>query len=137
MASEGAPGPLVDPAWLAHHLDGAVLAYVRWYLDGRSGRDAYRDGHLPGAVWIDLDTVLADAPSIRGGRHPLPAPDVFAARLAGAGIRDADPVAASDDGGGMSAARLVWLLRSVGLPAALLDGGLAAWPGPLRTGDEE
>jgi thiosulfate/3-mercaptopyruvate sulfurtransferase len=137
MASEGAPGPLVDPAWVADHLDRAVLADVRWYLDGRSGRDAYRDGHLPGAVWIDLDTVLADAPSIRGGRHPLPAPDVFAARLAAAGIGDTDTVVAYDDSGGMSAGRLVWLLRSVGLPAALLDGGLAAWPGPLRTGDEE
>jgi thiosulfate/3-mercaptopyruvate sulfurtransferase len=137
MASTGAPGPLVDVAWLADHLDGAVLADVRWYLDGRSGRDAYRAGHIPGAVWVDLDTVLADPPSIRGGRHPLPAPDVFAARLAAAGIGDTDTVVAYDDSGGLSAGRLVWLLRIVGLPAALLDGGLAAWPGPLRTGDEE
>jgi thiosulfate/3-mercaptopyruvate sulfurtransferase len=137
MQRGGSLGPLVDPAWVAAHRDEVVVVDVRWHLDGRSGRDGYRDGHIPGAVWIDLDGVLADVPSIRGGRHPMPAPDVFAARLAAAGIGDTDTVVAYDDSGGMSAGRLVWLLRVVGSPAALLDGGLAAWPGPLRTGEEE
>ncbi|HSL58357.1 MAG TPA: hypothetical protein VK866_10995, partial [Acidimicrobiales bacterium] len=54
-----------------------VVADVRWYLDGRSGRDAHEAGHLPGAVFVDLDAVLAGPPSPTGGRHPLPAPEVF------------------------------------------------------------
>jgi len=127
----------VAPEWLAAHRTDVVVADVRWYLDGRSGADAYRAGHIPGAVWIDLDTVLADPPSAAQGRHPLPAPDRFAAGLAVAGIGDDQPVVAYDDVAGMAAGRLVWLLRALGQPAALLDGGLAAWPGPLARGAEQ
>jgi thiosulfate/3-mercaptopyruvate sulfurtransferase len=130
------PEPLVDAEWLSTHLGEVVVADVRWYLDGRSGRDAYRSGHIPGAVWIDLNTVLAGPPSVRTGRHPMPAAETFAAGLAAAGVGDDDIVVGYDDSGGSSAARLVWLLRIVGARAALLDGGLAAWPGPLETGDE-
>jgi len=130
------PGPLVDSEWLASNIADVVVADVRWYLDGRSGRDGYRAGHIEGAVWIDLETVLAGPPSVRTGRHPLPAPEVFASGLGAAGISDSDTVVAYDDSGGTSAGRLVWFLRILGLRAALLDGGLAAWPGPLRTGDE-
>ena len=131
-------GPIVDAAWLAGHQENEDVAIVdvRWYLDGRSGQDAYRKGHVPGAVWVDLETALAGPASLRDGRHPLPTPEDFAARLGAAGVGEADTVVAYDDSGGVPAARLVWLLRIVGLPAALLDGGLAAWPGPLRTGDE-
>ena len=108
---------------------------MRWYLDGRSGRDAFEAGHLPGAVWIDLDAGLADPPSKAAGRHPLPSPERFAASMSALGIGDgAPPVVAYDDNGGMSAARLVWLLRILGHPAALLDGGLQAWDGPLDSG---
>ena len=112
-----------------------VLCDVRWYLDARSGRGAYLEGHLPGAVWIDLDSVLAGAPSPMVGRHPLPEPDVFAEGLARAGIGDGTPVVAYDDQGGTAAARLVWLLRALGDDAALLDSGLRAWDGPLERGD--
>jgi thiosulfate/3-mercaptopyruvate sulfurtransferase len=132
----GPLAPLVDAGWLSTHLDSVVVADARWYLDGRSGREGYRSGHVAGAVWIDLDTVLAGPPSVRSGRHPLPAPEAFAAGLGAAGIGDDDIVVAYDDSGGTSAARLVWLLRILGSPAALLDGGLAVWPGPRRTGDE-
>ena len=127
--------PVVDAAFLAAHPD-AVVADVRWYLDGRSGRDAWLNGHLPGAVFVDLNTVLAGPPSPEAGRHPLPEPEVFAAGLAALGIGDRDTVVAYDDAGGASAGRLVWLLRTIGVDAALLDGGLAAWSGPLVEGEQ-
>jgi thiosulfate/3-mercaptopyruvate sulfurtransferase len=127
--------PIVSAGWLADHQDDVVLADVRWYLDGRSGREAYRRGHLPGAVFIDLDAYLAGPASPQDGRHPLPSPASFAAGLATAGVADGDVVVAYDDAGGMAAARLVWLLRVTGHRAALLDGGLAPWAGHLVTGD--
>jgi thiosulfate/3-mercaptopyruvate sulfurtransferase len=105
---------------------------VRFYLDGRSGRAAYDSGHLPGAVFVDLEAALS-APASDAGRHPLPEPASFAAAMAALGIGDDDTVVAYDDDGGTMAARLVWLLRVTGRDAALLDGGLAAWDGPLET----
>lgn len=113
---------------------GAVLADVRWYLDGRSGREAYDAGHLPGAVFVDLDACLSGDADAGGGRHPLPTPETFARGLGRLGIGDDDPVVAYDDQGGVIAARLVWMLRATGHDAALLDGGLAAHDGPLDRG---
>jgi thiosulfate/3-mercaptopyruvate sulfurtransferase len=116
-----------------------VVVDSRWYLDGRSGADAYAQGHLPGAVFVDLDTVLAAPPSAAAGRHPLPEPEVFARGLDAVGIGDADTVVVYDDAGGVIAARLVWMLRVLGQSAAVLDGGLAAWQAahpeqPLESG---
>ena len=113
--------------------EGAVVADVRHYLDGRSGRAAYDGGHLPGAVFVDMDTVLASPPSAAEGRHPLPDPETFAQGLSAVGIGDDDTVIAYDDAGGVMAARLVWMLRALGHDAALLDGGLLAYDGPLET----
>ena len=127
------PGPLVGADWLAAHLDEVHVADVRWYLDGRSGRAAYQAGHLPSAVWVDLDGDLAGPPSAREGRHPLPAPAAFAAALGRLGISQDRPVVAYDDGAGSIAARLWWMVRASGQPAAVLDGGIGAWPGPLTT----
>ncbi len=124
--------PVVDAAWLEQH-PGAVLADVRWYPDGRSPREAYAAGHLPGAVFVSVAEVLAGAPSDAAGRHPLPDPATFAAALGGLGIGDDDVVVAYDDAGGVIAARLVWMLRAVGRGAALLDGGLTAWTGPTTS----
>ncbi len=127
--------PFVDSAWLKDAGSDAVLADVRFYLDGRSGRLEYERAHLPGAVYVDLDEVLSDpsrAPS--AGRHPLGDPERFAAGLAAAGIGDGDLVVGYDDAGGVVAARLVWMLRVIGHEAALLDGGLTAWRGPLASG---
>jgi thiosulfate/3-mercaptopyruvate sulfurtransferase len=123
--------PVVDAEWLAAHADEVVLADVRWYLDGRSGTAAYEAGHLPGAVFVDLDEWLAAEPTVEGGRHPLPEPEVFARGMGSLGIGDRTTVVAYDDAGGTIAARLVWLLRVTGHDAALLDGGLTAWSGPL------
>lgn len=124
--------PVVDAGWLAAHPE-AVLADVRWYLDRRSGRDAYLAGHIPGSVFVDLDRHLAAPPSPGAGRHLLPDPADFAAAMAGLGIGEKDLVVAYDDAGGTVAARLVWMLRALGCDAALLDGGLAAFDGPLET----
>ena len=125
--------PVVDADWLAAHRDDVVLADVRWYLDGRSGRAAYGAGHLPGAVFVDLDRCLTGDAGPGTGRHPLPDPARFARGMAQLGIGDDDTVVAYDDAGGTVAARLVWMLRVTGRRAALLDGGLAAWDGPLET----
>jgi len=126
-------GPVVDAAWTTAHRDEIVLADVRWYLDGSSGRAAYDAGHLPGAVFVDLEAWLAAPASPERGRHPLPDPEVFARGMGELGIGDGDTVVAYDDQGGVIAARLVWMLRATGRAAALLDGGLTAWDGPLET----
>lgn len=129
--------PFVDVAWVTAHRAEVVLADVRFYLDGRSGASAYAEGHIPGAVFVSLaDTLAAAGDPARGGRHPLPDPAVFAAGLGALGIGERDTVIAYDDAGGVMAGRLVWMLRVGGHDAALLDGGLAAWPGPLRAGAE-
>jgi thiosulfate/3-mercaptopyruvate sulfurtransferase len=128
--------PFVDQAWLAAHPEG-VLVDVRWYLDGRSGRAAYERSHLPGARFVDLDRWLSAEPSDATGRHPLPDPEVFAEGMRRLGVSDRDTVVAYDDAGCVTAARLVWMLRALGHEAALLDGGLTAWDGPLEDGVPE
>jgi thiosulfate/3-mercaptopyruvate sulfurtransferase len=115
--------------------DAVVLVDVRWSLDATEGYDTYLAGHLPGAVFVDLDEVLADPPSATAGRHPLPTPARFAAGLGAAGIGPDDVVVAYDQGPGTVAARLVWLLRVLGQPAAVLEGGLATWDGPREVGE--
>ncbi|MFF5080271.1 sulfurtransferase [Actinoplanes sp. NPDC000266] len=125
--------PVVDVEWVRAHRDRLVLADVRAYLDGRSGREAYHRGHLPGAVFTDLDQDLAAAPSAAEGRHPLPDFQAFAVRMGELGIGDGDTVVAYDDAGGVMAARLVWMLRALGHDAALLDGGIGAWSEELET----
>src|SRR3954470_7861871 len=124
--------PFVDAAWLAEHRAEVVLADVRWYLDGRSGAAEFEAGHLPGAVFVDLERWLAAPADPARGRHPLPEPEVFAEGMSRAGIGDASTVVAYDDAGGVIAARLVWMLRATGHDAALLDGGLTAQDSPLE-----
>ncbi len=102
---------------------------VRWYLGqpGR-GREAYLAGHIPGAIFLDLDTDLSAPPGEGPGRHPLPDPAVFARRLGRAGIGSGDLVVAYDDVGGWVAARLWWMLDNLGhRRVSVLDGGLPAW----------
>ncbi len=131
------PSPIVSGTWLQANIGRVVVADVRWYLDGRSGRAAYEAGHIPGAVFVDLDEALSSPPTAAGGRHPLPTSERFAAALGAAGIGDGCPVVAYDDASGVVAGRLWWMLRSLGEPVAVLDGGLAAWPGSLSTDDPE
>jgi thiosulfate/3-mercaptopyruvate sulfurtransferase len=126
-------GPLVSGEWLAANLGDVQVVDVRWYLDGRSGFDAYAGGHIPGAVWLDIDTDLSDSASPSAGRHPLPHEAAFAGALGRMGIAEDKPVVAYDDAGGSIAARLWWLLDVLGEPVAVLDGGIASWPGRLST----
>jgi thiosulfate/3-mercaptopyruvate sulfurtransferase len=125
-----APGPLVTAGQLAAELAGPGAPTVldcRWTLAGGADRDGYGDGHLPGAVFVDLDRDLA-APPGAGGRHPLPAPEAFQAAMRRAGVRDDRPVVAYDQGEPGGAARAWWLLGWFGHPdARVLDGGLGAW----------
>ncbi len=114
-----------------------VLLDVRWQLGGPNGRADYEAGHLPGAVFIDLDSELA-APAGSGGRHPLPDPEAFGAVMRRAGVGRATPVVVYDGGQGWAAARAWWLLRWTGhRDVRVLDGGLAAWTGELTTGIPE
>ena len=130
-------GPILDAgavAALSADSGHPVLCDVRWYLDGRSGREAYEAVHLPAAVFVDLDEHLTAEPGPKVGRHPLPTAEAFAVSMGELGIGPDDTVVAYDDAGGMCAGRLVWMLRVLGQPAALLDGGIAGWDGPLETG---
>lgn len=134
------PGALVDGGWLAANLAGpdaqrVAVADVRWYLDGRSGREAHRAGHIPGAVWLDVDTDLSGPVGPGSGRHPLPTPGALLAALDAAGIPGDAAVVAYDDASGSIAARLWWMLHALGREVAVLDGGIDSWPGALETGD--
>lgn len=126
------PTPLlVSAAWLADQLGTPNVrpVDVRWYLAERGkGRDEYREAHIPGAAYMDIDDDLA-APAWDGpGRHPLPAPEAFATVASRAGIGPETHVVAYDASGGAAAARLWWLLRYFGHErVSLLDGGWQAW----------
>lgn len=136
---------LIDVPTLAQHLDDRNWAVVdcRFYLnDVALGRQRYLEGHIPGAVYADLDQDLAGPPEPgRTGRHPLPDVDVFAAKLSTWGIDSSTQVVAYDDAGGaLAAARLWWMLLQLGhSAAAVLDGGYPAWlraGGATRSGNE-
>jgi thiosulfate/3-mercaptopyruvate sulfurtransferase len=104
---------------------------VRWYLQQPgAGRRAYDAGHIPGAIFLDLDDDLSDPAGLGApGRHPLPAPAAFARRLEAAGIGSNHFVVAYDDAAGTIAARLWWMLDNLGHRGgvAVLDGGIDAW----------
>jgi thiosulfate/3-mercaptopyruvate sulfurtransferase len=123
--------PLITAPALERLLDSGqgpvALLDVRWRLGGPPGIQAYLQGHLPGAVFIDLDKDLAGLPG-NGGRHPLPDRAVFEAAMRAAGLHRAQLAVAYDDAGSTIAARLWWLLRYFGHDeVAVLDGGLNAW----------
>lgn len=136
-------GPLIDTAWLRDHLGEPGLAVVdcRFVL-GRpgAGERAWREGHIPRAVFLDVDRDLAAEPGDRG-RHPLPDAAEFEAAARRAGIGSTSRVVAYDEAGEGGAARLWWLLRHFGHEeVAVLDGGLAAWReegGALEEGGAE
>ncbi|MFD0266049.1 sulfurtransferase [Streptomyces sp. NPDC127106] len=121
---------ILSAAELADALAGPrppVLLDVRWQLGGPDLRTAYEAGHLPGAVYVDLDRELAGPPGA-GGRHPLPDPHEFGAVMRRAGVRADADVVVYDGGLGWAAARAWWLLRWTGhTRVRVLDGGLAAW----------
>ncbi|WP_431894280.1 sulfurtransferase [Micromonospora haikouensis] len=121
---------LVEADRLAAELDSAdppALLDVRWRLAGPPGRDDHAAGHLPGAVFVDLDAALCGPPGA-AGRHPLPDPAVLQAALRAAGVRAGHPVVVYDGGDGLGAARAWWTLRWAGhRPVRVLHGGFPAW----------
>jgi thiosulfate/3-mercaptopyruvate sulfurtransferase len=136
---------VVDTGWLAERLSapGTRVVDVRWYIDpARQGRDAYRAGHLPGAVFLDVSRDLAAPGGGRGqlvGRHPWPSEDQVGRVMGAAGIGPGTTVVAYDDQSGAVAARLWYLLRAHGHDdVAVLDGGMAKWTAegrPLETAE--
>jgi|SRR5690625_366770 len=122
--------PLIQADELADVLGSAelVLLDVRWSLDQPDGREPYLREHLPGAVYVDLDTELSGPASHETGRHPLPDVDSLQAAARRWGVNDESVVVAYDDVGQVAAARAWWLLRWAGFrQVRVLDGGLAAW----------
>lgn len=125
-------GPLVSPQWLRQHLKEPDLRIIdfRWYLTGRQGRDGYLSGHIPRAVFVDLDAVTGTGP----GRHPLPTREQFQDEMRRAGVGSSTRVVVYDDAGGSIAARLWFLLGWFGHSAqAVLDSGVQGWGDPLET----
>ncbi|WIA59836.1 sulfurtransferase [Stenotrophomonas sp. BIO128-Bstrain] len=139
--------PLIDVATLAHAMDQGATRLMdaratpsappalrvmdaRFSLaDPPAGAQLYAQGHLPGALYADLNRDLSDLGRTGHGRHPLPDSDAFAARLGEWGIGPETEVVVYDAGdGSMAAARLWWLLRLIGhAQVRVLDGGFAAW----------
>jgi thiosulfate/3-mercaptopyruvate sulfurtransferase len=120
---------LVSVPELHEELGDVALFDVRWSLaDPHGGRDAYRAGHVPGAVFVDLEGDLC-GPRDGGGRHPLPAPGAFAATLGRLGLTPRSDVVVYDDSSGAVASRMWWMLRSIGHRGGvrILDGGWRAW----------
>ncbi|WP_020656547.1 sulfurtransferase [Massilia niastensis] len=136
---------LISAADLGAHIDDpnwVVVDCRHDLINLAAGREGYAIGHLPNAVFADIETELSGgkrgADGTFRGRHPLPEKEALAETLRGFGVSDASQVVAYDAHGGMFAARLWWLLRWLGHEAvAVLDGGMAAWQAlgrPLATG---
>ncbi|CAL2070831.1 putative thiosulfate sulfurtransferase SseB [Streptomyces murinus] len=141
----GAMTVIITAPELAEALAGEappVLLDVRWQLSLAKaagappfdGRAEHAAGHIPGAVFVDLDRELAGAPGGHG-RHPLPDLAEFGAAMRRAGVSASRPVVVYDGGQGWAAARAWWMLRWTGHPdVRVLDGGLPSWTGELATG---
>ena len=141
MKNEDRLPPLVSTDWLADELGSPDLRVVdgSWYLPSmnRDARAEFLAGHVPGAVFFDLDASSDPATHLP---HMLPEPSAFAARMSGLGLDDRDRIVVYDGSGvNMSAPRVWWMLRVFGhRAAAVLDGGLGKWRRegrPLESGE--
>ncbi len=150
MTTLEVPSPLVGQTWLMTALAGRseretandaarslIIADVRWGLADGPKRRAYEAKRLPSAVFVDLDVDIS-APAGPDGRHPLPSAEHFAAAMGRLGItHDSTVIAYDDAGGAMAASRLWFMLDALGVQAAVLDGGIDAWTGPVEVGEPE
>jgi thiosulfate/3-mercaptopyruvate sulfurtransferase len=133
--------PLIDAPTLARDIDVVLLFDSRWKLgEPNHGRDVYLAGHIPGAIRVDLDTDLSAPPGI-SGRHPLPTPEAFRGTLERLGVSRDTTVVVYDDSAGTVAARMWWMLRSIGHQnVSVLDGGIQSWidaGGALESGQNK
>lgn len=128
--------PLIQADELHRLLQGPdelrpTVVDVRWVLGGgpRRNRADYLDGHVPGAAFLDLESTLSDPvhASGAGGRHPMPSPERVQDGLRSVGVQEGRPVVFYDARASLGAARAWWLASYFGVPARVLDGGLAAW----------
>jgi rhodanese domain protein len=134
--------PLITVSQLAtlRQQRDVTLLDIRFGGPGSSGgREQYLEGHIPGAVLVDMDTALASPSVGPGGRHPLPHPEAFEAAMRAAGVSNDRPVVVYDNWWSIAAARAWWLLQHHGHgDAFVLDGGLGAWQSaglPVEQGD--
>ena len=112
---------LRDPAWV-------IFDCRHDLFDLAKGERQYREGHIPGAHFANIDTDLSGDKTGKNGRHPLPSPAAFTAFLARHGVSNTSSIVAYDDVGGQFASRLWWLARWIGLAdVLLLDGGITKW----------
>lgn len=122
---------IVSVAWVAEHLHDPNVAVVdcRFVLGSPDkGREEYEAGHIPGAVYFDLEKDLSAPKAAHGGRHPWPKAEEIAEKLGQAGISNNTTIIVYDEQKGAMAARAYWVLRYVGHKnVALLDGGFPAW----------
>ncbi|MCA9127067.1 MAG: sulfurtransferase [Planctomycetales bacterium] len=125
--------PIVSADWLSANSNRVRIVDSRWSIPTGPMRAQYQEGHIPGAVFADVDRDLS-RPAGSQGRHPLPTPEDFAATRSRLGMNL--PVVVYDDRSGAVAARLWWMLDVLGAEAAVLEGGIAAWQGALVSGTE-
>ena len=129
---------LISATELTRRLDAGepmTILDVRWQLAEPDGRAAYERGHLPGAVYVALEDELSDHTVTGRGRHPLPSGRDLEAAARRWGVQDGVPVVVYDDWNRAGSARAWWVLTAAGVEdVRILDGGLAAWAGPLETG---
>ncbi|MES2834029.1 MAG: 3-mercaptopyruvate sulfurtransferase [Pseudomonadota bacterium] len=127
--------PLISVEELQARQDGVKVLDASWHLDGRDARAAFGQGHVPGAVFFDLDAASDQTSALP---HMLPPPEAFAAFVGALGIRETDHVVVYDTAGLFSAARVWWMFRVMGAERVqVLDGGLPAWRaagGEIETG---
>lgn len=122
------------------HAEPIRLLDVRWRLDRPDGRADYLAEHLPGAVFVDLDSELAEHGTPQDGRHPAPSAETLHAAVRRWGVQPGDLVVAYDDARGLPAAWTWWWMRQYGVEVRVLDGGLRAWTDaghPCESGDVE
>jgi thiosulfate/3-mercaptopyruvate sulfurtransferase len=139
VTESGAGSPLITVAELQERLDEVHVLDARWQLGRDDGREQYLAGHIPGAVFVDVEHELSRHGEPREGRHPLPDDAALAAAARRWGIRAGVPVVVYDDHRMLSASRAWWALRRAGLTdVRVLDGGWPAWRaagGETATGD--
>lgn len=127
------PDALVSTEWLAAHLSAPDVRVVdaSWFMPsaGRNGREEYEAGHIPGAVYFDVDEIADTTSKLP---HMLPPPEKFASRVRKLGLGNGHKVVVYDSAG-LGAARVWWMFRVFGhRDVAVLDGGLTKWKAEQR-----